>query len=156
MSVHNLKTIATVVRNQCVRFAMSPFARKYDFYKREDLQCMCAIASMTLKKVAEKFNIDVKLAMGPVLDDENRFLSMHCWNIYQNTIYDITATQFGYYEPVYIKNAINTREYCIEQFIEDIYQFSDWPPEQRPNKRVLNILVYRSLKKLEGDKYNVK
>lgn len=137
--------ISQVVRNICEQFAFSKNAKDFDFYKRKDLSCMCAIASMALAKVLRKFKIKANVVDGSFIYDQSNHTFGHCWVECGNHIIDITATQFKIYQDIFITHKRNNLNYIKGIIKNKIIYFSDWPNTQQPNDNIVRRLVNNSL-----------
>lgn len=73
------------IRNICKKYAFSDNAKKSHFYKKSNLDCMCAVASAFLFKNMPKSKFVVGYFNG----------NGHCWVEQDGCIFDITASQFG-------------------------------------------------------------
>lgn len=133
-------SIANKVRKQCEIFASSPAAKNYDFYRskgiKNNLSCMCAIASYTLVKVFRAKGIRCKLVRGKF--DEYNY---HCWVETCNKIVDITATQFHIRESVYITSRDNKlyRKLSIVRSPVDLRDWGNQRPANELTKKILSI-----------------
>ena len=72
---------------------MSVESKGYDFYKSEDLGCMCGVAAMALKEASRG---RMRIRLGRLNGEE------HCWNEWGRWRFDITASQFGTFPKVLI------------------------------------------------------
>ena len=72
--------------------------------RHNDLAGKCGIASLYLMRLARRNGIKVVFCHGFF---ENRW--SHCWVQYGNIVYDITATQFGKFERVYVASPESNR-----------------------------------------------
>ena len=86
----------------------------------------CAVSSYTLHKKLNRLGFKSKFVQG------HYRMMEHCWVEIDNLIIDITATQFGIKEKVYItrtndKNYQPTRKRFLKK------EFKLWPNYQKPN-----------------------
>ena len=139
-----IRSIAERVRAKCEKFAMSKRSKRYDFHSKEDLNCMCAVASYTLSLALKKEDIDCNMFFG-------QFDGMyHCWVETKRHIVDITATQFGdddfskvFISPKLIDGNDNIEHYDGGEAV-DPNKMTDWG-NQRPNlklsQRILKVIA---------------
>jgi hypothetical protein len=133
----SIRSIATKVRKQCEIFAYSNNARGYDFYKSNDLACMCAVASYTLALRLRKNGIPCKVIYGKFDRDE------HCWVETKKYIVDITASQFGMAD-VYIisKTEDEWTEIYMKRKVARSYKSLQWSgqaPTPNLSRTILSI-----------------
>lgn len=95
------------------------------------LRCYCAIASYSLNKTFKKFKLDSHFITGFYYDLTDNSKSCHCWVELNDSIIDITATQFN------IKNRVHVVSAKTEDYIEDLrnrqatrYINENWIPNQ--------------------------
>lgn len=104
----------------------------YDFFDK-NLGCACAVSSFLLHKELKKNKIKSKFVWG--------FFNNwpHCWNVIDNSILDITATQFGESDSVYLTDLEDDR-YVAHLFDKDaVKSLYNWPFEQNPkNYKMFN------------------
>jgi hypothetical protein len=137
--------IATLVREACDDLVLSRKASKYDFYRKDDLSCMCGIASATLSKILKRFkNCNVQLINGRFIDKRWHTPTWfdHCWVQYNDHIIDITATQFGIHNKVNICK-IGNKLYRLGRVMRTYDDFYNWSTGQRPNHEIINQLIKR-------------
>jgi hypothetical protein len=96
---------------------------------------MCAIASFVLRDILVEYGYSAEVIHGYYKKTFNE----HCWVRYKNYNIDITATQFDRTEDVYITSECNS-SYVEMLTYKDYKEFKAWPKEQRPSKRVVNII----------------
>ncbi len=109
-----------------------------------NLQCYCAIGSKIFQSLAKKAGIDILFVQGRFLrcaDDyellkETKLRSHHinhCWNLYKNHIIDVTATQFGFKDKVFIQDKKEAKQHCPIE-VNKRPNTSDWDPLQNPSQ----------------------
>lgn len=124
------RKIAQKVRKKCEKYVKGLENSIYG----ETLSCLCAVASKALQNELVEAGYNTKLVYG------NAFGDTHCWVELDGKIYDITATQFGVEEKVYVTD-VNDEDYEKEKEVKDLRFFSGWPIEQKPLKRTINQLL---------------
>lgn len=129
-----VKQIASQVRSACEGFVNSHESFDYDFHGQDDLCCMCAVASMALKKALEREGIHSDLVVG----EYDGFC--HCWLEWQNYIVDITATQFNLKRKIHI---VSTNTKLYNKIEVNPSEFKDWPHTQKPNDKVVKYILER-------------
>ena len=153
MKNEKILNLTKKVRSVCERFACSDDASAFDFWRDPDLGCMCAIASMTLAKVLRKFGYRVNVVNGKFRDNyafNNNVGYDHCWVEYGTNIIDITATQFQIKDEIFICKAGNNCHYIKGIVKNSVENFSNWDISQRPDKRIVSLLVNNSLNEIQG------
>lgn len=96
----------------------------------EGLDCFCAIATDLFVKVSRELGFNLDFVEG-FFGDRDPFPN-HCWAHYQGKIIDLTATQFGKKEKVYVVNVDND-EYRYTAWNEEAYEaLRQWPKDQSP------------------------
>jgi hypothetical protein len=97
------------------------------------LSGVCGIASYSLYRVYREHKYNAKLACGSFKDWPHAFL------ICDDFIIDITATQFGISDEVYITNS-NSTDYKV-QYINDraIESLKRWPNSKQPFQYIKEI-----------------
>ena len=101
-----------------------------------NLECACAVGSYCFMLAARKY-LKIKMAF--------KASDGHCWLEYNNKIYDVTATQFGIKEKVFVlpkdkvpnlKNSLLRNQYkdANADMVKDINHLGPfgWPKEQKP------------------------
>ena len=127
--------IAKRVREKCEKFAMSEDAREYDFYKCEDLACMCAVASHHLWRTLQKAGYDCNFIEG-----EWDYDVCHCWVEIDDHILDVTATQFyNITEKVYLTKIGDTEYYVKGNKYDEMVDW-DLPSQTPPYEKVQKFL----------------
>lgn len=141
-------TIAKAVRKEMVSFAKAEGSKIC--YEPRELDCLCAIASDFLVKVAEQFGFEVYLTEGIAFENISRDHPLteqgnHMWVEWREFIIDITATQFGVREHVYMIGARSTTKYHAVLFGAEAEKSlrNRWPREQRPTA-FLKVLEQRT------------
>ena len=131
--------IAHKVRRICEKIARRKISRSYDFYKEDNLSCMCAIASTCLSRIYDKEGINNIFVVGK-FNNRNR----HCWVelIDENLIVDITATQFS----GHFKKAHMTPTDDDSYDKTNVDKLEDWPETQRPNEQIVSKIMREYLK----------
>lgn len=120
-----LREIAEQVREK----AVENLTTMYHF--PSDLGGACGICSFALKESIKKHYSDAKPIVksgyfnAPVRERD------HCWLEVDGLIIDITATQFGNYEPIIITD-INSKFYCDGTDIPHYKRLSFWMEPYRP------------------------
>lgn len=122
---------------RAVRSWTEQYATEHNFSPR--LTCLCAVASAKLHERFIQHNI--KASIGMAHDDMVNF--SHVFIIVEDSLVDITATQFGNHPKVTIKKLIDARKLAFTHWYWDInYQFDSskslydyqqstkWPVEQ--------------------------
>jgi len=142
-----LKTLCTAVRKACERyyqqtqFENHPLKFAYDKY----LCGLCAIASDTLKEVLLDIGVNAIVVTG----EFNGF--MHAWVQLDDTIIDITASQFKSRYPKILITKPGKRFYKFYKLNKDIPQtLHTWIEDQRPTaerKEVIKELARREASK---------
>jgi len=120
--------IATDIRKKAYNFAMSDASKEYDFHHEDNLSCMCAVASYALYKdlLKKGYNSDtVKFVEG---DFEDEYCG-HCWIEIEGFIVDVTATQFGIENEIYITKIGKDRRYIKERETD---LMPNWHMKQTP------------------------
>ena len=113
----------------------------------QNLCGLCAISSFTLKKVLDRKGIKAKAFIGKFVDDVGK--TDHCWVEDNRFIFDITATQFGIPEKVYVidKKSEKASSYQGGKMIKNANQFNGWPETQRPKDSICHMLIDSLLSK---------
>ena len=123
------------VRKCCQDFAFSEKAKEYDFYRDRNLACMCAVASMALRKASgDKF----KVIKGRYYFKKRG--EPHCWVEWEDWIFDITATQFGVAIPVYVLRIENGGQYTEREEVKG-YRDIRWGMTQDPSPRLTKLIL---------------
>lgn len=129
-----IRRIANKCRAVCEQFAFSQDAVEYDYFRSDDLHCMCGVASFFLKNVVEKENISINCRLASAID------MGHCFTEIGGQVIDLTATQFGSDKKVMFKELA---EY--EQWLglgkSRIIKRLNWGTGQSPRKNVLDKLL---------------
>ena len=131
--------LSWLVRQLCLEYALSEKSSRYDFHACFDLECMCAVASMALRKASkDKFRV----MMGRYYDGKN--YHSHCWAEYGLWTFDLTATQFGVGIPVLILRndkweGYNRRYWSGKE--KNRYRDFDWGIEQSPTPRLIKAIL---------------
>ena len=126
--------IVKKTRQVCEKYQCRPES----YFTWTDLSEMCSVASTFLMCKLRHHHKKANLAVGFFGKYE------HCWVEYYGRIYDITATQFKK-SPVYVVKA-NNKMYEKELIIRGhnrsrlMKEFYDWPPFQKPSKKILKKL----------------
>ena len=95
----------------------------------EDLCGACAICSVALCKSLKRFGYKADLVHGMY-----QGYACHCWVELDGKIYDMTATQFGIIEKVFITD-IDDFDYLEKDYISNIDSFfKQWVRTQKPYK----------------------
>jgi len=134
-----LEQIAKVCRE-----SVEDFAEEHEYIgDPNDLMGYCAIASQLFSDVAAHFGYKVKVVQGNAFDGKSDDTN-HCWNEYENMIYDLTATQFIQSNHVHI-TSIKNRNY--KKFLEGTSRMkrnfsTNWPEEQSPTRQYKKIKPY--------------
>lgn len=138
------KDVVYQIANRCreisEQFVCSPEAQGFDFFDysgRKDLACFCACASVFLAQKLNEHGIKAVAIRGSFDSDEG---DNHCWVDVDNNIIDITATQFGIRDKIFITTYNNSSFYVSMGHIKSIYCLHGWPVEQKPNKKVIDKL----------------
>lgn len=110
MNKKQLIKVAEKVRAWAEHHAFARGQREKDFFKQPDLSCMCAYSSTVLARLLkEEFSIDVEI----VGNDNHVFVKAGKHYI------DITATQFGVEDKVYIPKPERKKDswsyWCISE-----------------------------------------
>ena len=97
--------------------------------KNIDLMGKCAIASFRLQRALHEAGFQADFVLGSFIDSD------HCWVSCSGWIVDITATQFGPFNRVYITeyDARFIPRKLNEPALKEIAEF--WPPSQKPIKQ---------------------
>lgn len=136
-----LVNIATKARSLAEKFAKN---NSFIGDKRT-LQCYCAISSKIFYKMARRAKYKVNIIQGNFGKDyypDNYNNINHCWIEYGNYIIDITATQFGIKDKIYIIEKNKTDQYLT---VRDDGIFISWhaqDPEEY--KKEINDLIKAS------------
>lgn len=145
-----IKTIAKETRIVCEDFAAR--SKKYCFSRCEDLTAMCASASLVLKEVYDYYGIKADFW------EKNSEECGHCWIKVEKLNIDITASQFGG-PKVYIgKTAYRIRDWGRFHKIKHTEKIPEtlvalgWPESQVLNKKTIDKLKNRVIKRLENKK----
>ena len=93
-----------------------------------DLMGWCGVASFILAEELEKIGVACSVWEGTYKD------TSHAWNIVDNHILDITATQFGLENIHVVKAYEKGCGYKPEKCIKKRDDFKGWPDEQKPNE----------------------
>ena len=104
----------------------------------DDLECACCIVSKILYDHLKSKGFNVSFIEG--IFDNGLFSSVddepnHCWLEVENKwIVDLTATQFGDYDPIHIIPISDDEEYSLLLRDEDAFAHIKeyWPSEQQP------------------------
>jgi hypothetical protein len=103
----------------------------------ESLSGLCAIASAALYKNLKKFGFCDNLYFIQGYYD----IDCHCWVELNQTIYDITATQFDVKDKVHIVDQANPH-YNEWDYVFDINSaFKKWAEYQSPKKERVDMLI---------------
>lgn len=113
------------------------FQKKNPEIGSEDLECYCAIGSKILYELAKKEGYRVSFVEGNFSNNKytawDRDIPNHCWVEYKKVILDITATQFGIQEKVYIVERENDKRYKVISTGRKAFSgMKEWPQEQNP------------------------
>ena len=131
--------MAKGVRQQCYQFAHSSKASEYDFHKKRDLECMCAVASMALWEASRR---SCRVVMGR-WRQPHKTGAHHCWVEYLDWRFDLTATQFGVISPVFVTRLENPRVRYSHGVEKRCYKDFTWGPGQSPTvgliKQILSL-----------------
>jgi hypothetical protein len=144
------KTLLLRIRNCVVQLSNSERSEKYDWHKKSDLKCACAITSIFVAEVLNRLGYDCKIIQGvyiyhPIvkfkakysIDDIN-----HCWVEVGDIIVDLTASQFGESAILLMDKHWKFSPVRITQFKNfNCRHFNDWPKKQKPCKVVLKTLL---------------
>jgi hypothetical protein len=133
-----IRFIAQDVRRRCEIFKSSTDARCYDFYKKNNLKGMCAVASYALHDALKKANIRSRVVNGTY--NAGRYWSGHCWIEYKDHIIDITATQFKIHRPVRIVRK-TSRLYTKANVFNKYRDFFRWIPSQKPSPEITQKIL---------------
>jgi hypothetical protein len=127
--------IAKKVRKIAHTFAMSPDSYRLDFHDRSDLRAMCAVASFALYNRLKNEGYDCVFVSGKFKDWND-----HCWVEIDGCIVDITATQFGIEEDIFITPDYDDRykpfnKRSKRKNIDNVSSLrkSGWPKSQVPS-----------------------
>lgn len=136
MKQRTIKSIAKTVRRLCSEFAFSHAALCHPFYRKNDLRCMCAVASSFLCQVLKLYGYKSTFHVGhyDTKSHKNSCIN-HCWVEVDGFIVDITVSQFNHKLPnIYIGrnfDAYLTKK--IVNFSKDLrVQFRSWDVTQSP------------------------
>lgn len=119
-----------------------------------NLDCCCGIASFALNKAFNMFGYESKMVSGE-FGTMNYRQGNHCWVESEGYVYDLTATQFeGYnHKPIFIsKKGKSPYRIVHNDNIKHLKYFKemDWPPDQSPNKKIVNKILQGILKNEEN------
>jgi len=92
--------VASKVRYEIEKFAI----KNRNIGNPVTLCCYCAIASYCLNQTLKKFKFDSSFILGSFYDNNNKTENDHCWVLINNSIIDITATQFKIKKRIYVVN----------------------------------------------------
>lgn len=118
-----IKQAATQVRKFFERVAEDEVFLK-------NLSCLCWRASTTLAKRLQSKGFEAKVVHGEMLDVWGG-TNYHVWVVYKNKILDITATQFGYRNKIFITSTKSK----LYKPLKKAWPRANWPVEQRPRAR---------------------
>lgn len=103
-----------------------------------NLHGVCGTASVHLMRLARREGIRVKLCYGLF---QKKHWQSHCWIEYDGKCYDITATQFGIWDTVYISNPKNHQIYEKHSTLKEAMRLIDgW---NRYPKKLRNLTSRR-------------
>jgi hypothetical protein len=116
-------------------------------YHSNDLDLKCGICSVVIAELFLAFGYPVKICYGKFHRPGISWGLGHCWVESQGRIYDVTATQFGDFDAVLIKRKRGLEKMYVPETILDPKDkeklrdfFNDWPSDQRPTRRVVELL----------------
>jgi len=143
--LEELKMYALNVRNKCKQYAFDERNENKDWYGREDLFCMCAVASYTLIEYLRRRNI-----RGKLIASHN-----HCWVQVQQYFIDITCSQYRELEKgmpdylvlpekefrKYMRKIWHFDRYRVITGLDIKHHFSSWGEYQQPSKEVTEEIL---------------
>jgi hypothetical protein len=144
MQNDELKQIIKVAK--LVRINMKPFIEKYDYNFDSNYTGSCGIASYILLRVCKKLNLNIRIAEGSYKHYG------HAFNVYKNTIVDITATQFGLRKPVHITKLTKRSGYVADEWDNAVIRtFKNWYPGLNPfeYKKEINKIINTTIKQFK-------
>ena len=118
-------------------------SKKYGFdYFDPDLECLCAICSMALKRVFDQHGIQNEVICGEFINKDQT----HCWVETDTHIIDITATQFKVMKNkrvVFLKKnrRLANSLYMNGEVVDKPKYFHKWPDEQKPTKSKIDKVL---------------
>ena len=137
--MQKIRSIAKIVRKKCEVFAKSRASTNYDFHDKDDLSCMCAVASFVLAEALRKNGFECNVIHGN-FSRYGCYNSEHCWVEVKNKIIDITATQFKSSIPkVYIVSNKN-RQFIDKEIKNDYQSFYKWS-SQMPSPKITEKIL---------------
>jgi hypothetical protein len=126
--------IASKVRYEIEKFAI----KNRKIGNPVTLCCYCAIASYCLNQTLKKFKFDSSFILGSFYNDFDKSENDHCWVLLNNTIIDITATQFKIKKRIYVVNKEsksyieNLRNRCATRYINENWIYNQTIKENLP------------------------
>lgn len=121
-----------VVLGECIHNALKEYTEEAYSSFSANLCGACAVGSgLLVREAKRKFNMNLTFKAAP----------HHAWTEYRGVIYDITATQFGAREKVFIipakslnviKSAWHKTQYMSDSINDIDFINEDWPSDQRP------------------------
>lgn len=145
----HVRSIATKTRNKILKFSWEDL-REYPSHS-PTLACWCAISSMALKRALWADGVKTTIVTGHFAANRTqmpnkRMLSPnHSWLMLDDSIIDITATQFGSgLKAVTIVHGEDVRWAPLYIGRKAIEQFRAWPPDQTPlgTNKIAKILKF--------------
>ncbi len=97
-----------------------------------DLCGACGIASWLLTKVCRKLGYNAKFVMGVFINNHDAFgfttpANTHCWVVVNDLIIiDVTATQFGITDKVFVTTVDDKRYVCHHVDKSALHRLSTW------------------------------
>lgn len=139
---NNIIEIAKDVRRKCEQYAKSGRSYPKHYNDQLDLRCMCATASACLYEAFQKASISSTFCNGHFnlgADNEDITVINHCWIEKEGYIIDITATQFGIDNSVYVITD-NASKYLKTNEIPS-WQTMEWQWNQKPTPAIVNEIL---------------
>jgi hypothetical protein len=147
----SLQRIASVARQQMEEYVR---AIEGEHGSWQSLGCYCAITTRFLMDLGEGYGYNITFAMGVAFDHyaERGHVSdkhiNHCWALLDNTIYDLTATQFRRsIPPVNIVPSTDLNYIEIYRDETAMTRAARWPSEQKysAHKRALEPFLEEAI-----------
>jgi hypothetical protein len=137
--LQKIRKILRATHKVCKEFAVSDEAKGYDFYRSENLTCMCLCGSQVLKKVLKTHNIK-----GDIYQSNE-----HAWVMVDGYVVDVTRSQYENRQTLIkpYKDIDSLTEYEDGEVYKRI-RINDWGKSQTFGYSMVNKLSKRVEKQL--------
>ena len=148
--------LAQAVREACEQYAFSSKAQDLMFYKDDDLQGMCGIASQALVNILPLVGNKGVVMVGRYYVSSWTYSMGHAWVetcVGKRKIIDLTATQFDHKEPVVIAS-VRDKRWFDKVPATKWSDYSSWSKQSKPTVRHVNGVL--RLAKINWERMNQK